>query len=142
MENLIAGRSDVDMPVAGAKNASRNAGRMIVAGLFGHLAGDQPARGLEIEHRDLRRQQRAFDPLALARNLALQEGDENAHRAEDPGREISDRDADAHRPLPREAGNRHQSAHSLRDLIKTRTVAIRPALSETGDTGVDQTRVD
>ena len=68
--------------------------------------------------------------------------DENAHRAEDPGRQIGDRDADAHRPLPRQAGNRHQPAHSLRDLIETRTVAIRPALSETGDAGVDQARVD
>ena len=68
--------------------------------------------------------------------------DENAHRAEDPGRQIGDRNADAHRPLPRQAGNRHQPAHALRDLVEARAVAIRPALPETGDAGVDQARVD
>ena len=103
---------------------------------------DQPARRLEIEHRDLRRQQRAFDPLALARHLALQQRDEDAHRAEDAGRQIGDRDADAHRPLSRQAGDRHQPAHALRDLVEAGAVAIRPALPEARDAGIDEARVE
>jgi hypothetical protein len=40
-----------------------------------------------------------------------------------PGVEVGDRDADAHRPLARQAGDRHQPAHALRDLVEARPVA-------------------
>ena len=73
---------------------------MIVAGLLGHLALDQPARRLEIEHEDLGLEQRGLDLLALAGRLALQERDQDAHGAEQPGGQVGDRDADPHRPLP------------------------------------------
>ena len=55
-----------------------------------------------------------------------------------PAREVGDRNADPHRPLPRQAGDRHQSAHALRDLIEAGPVGIGPVLAETGNAGVDQ----
>src|SRR5579875_495213 len=44
---------DVDLPVGGRKDAGRDPGRMVVAGLPRDLMRDQPARGLEVEHEDL-----------------------------------------------------------------------------------------
>jgi hypothetical protein len=141
-EDLVAGRGDVDIAVAGLKHAGRDAGRVVVAGLLRHLVRDGPARALEVEHRDLRRQQRAFDPLALARHLALQQRDQDAHRAENPRRQIGDRDADPHRSLPRQPGDRHEPAHALGDLVEAGPVAIGAALAEARDAGIDQARVD
>ena len=43
-----------------------------------------------------------------------------------PAREVGDRDADAHRPLPGQPGDRHQPAHALRDLVEARPVGIGP----------------
>src|SRR5580704_11240102 len=86
-----AGRRDVDVPVAGRKHAGRDAGRVIVAGLAGHVLGDQPARRLEIEQLDLRLQQGRAHPLALARHLALEQGDEDAGGAENAGAEVGQR---------------------------------------------------
>ena len=50
---------------------------MIVAGLPRHLAIDQKAGGLKIEHEDLRLQQRGFDRLALAGRLPLKQRDQD-----------------------------------------------------------------
>src|SRR5438552_5006030 len=83
-----------------------------------------------------------MDPLALARALALDQGDEDALREEDARAEVRDGNADAHRPLSRDAGDRHQAPHALRDLVDSRTIAIGAALSEAGDAAVDQARVD
>jgi len=44
---------------------------MVVPALLRHLALHQPARGLEVEHEDLRLQQRGRDVLALLRLLPL-----------------------------------------------------------------------
>src|SRR6185312_12237537 len=66
LEHLGAGGGDIDVTVLGLEHAGRNAGRVIVAGLARHFPGDEPARRLEIEHGDLRRQQRRLDILALA----------------------------------------------------------------------------
>src|SRR5438874_3031122 len=95
----IAGGRDVDVPIASAEDPGRNARRMIVAGLRRSLPGDQPAGGLEVEHGDLALQQRGLHPLPLARLLALEEGDEDADGTEQSSRQVSDRNADAHRSL-------------------------------------------
>ena len=63
-------------------------------------------------------------------------------RAKMPAREIGDRDADAHRALARQAGDRHQPAHALRDLVEARPLAIGPVLAEARDAGVDEARVE
>jgi hypothetical protein len=115
---------------------------MVIAGLAGHLAADQPARALEVEHEDLRFQQGGGDVLALLRLLALEQRDQNAERAKQPCGEVGDRDADAHRPLPRQAGDRHQSAHALRDLVEARSAGVGTALAESGNAGIDELGVD
>ena len=58
---------------------------MIVAGLLRHHAVDQIARGLKIEHENLRLQQRGLDRLTLAGFVALDQRDQNAERREQPG---------------------------------------------------------
>src|SRR5579875_412824 len=105
---------------------------MVVARLAGDLAGDEPARRLEIEHGDLGLEQRALDPLPAAGALALDDGEENAHRREDARSAVGHRDADAHGALPGQAGDRHEAAHALGDLVEARPVAIGTALPEAG----------
>ena len=120
-----AGRGDVDVAVRGLEHAGRDAGRMVVAGLLGDFLLHQPARGLEVEHEDLGLQQRGLHPLALARDLALEQRGEDAHGAEQAGGEVGDGNADPHRAFARRAGDRHQPAHALRDLIEARAACDR-----------------
>src|SRR6266478_9088551 len=75
-------------------------------------------------------EQRRLHPLTLAGNLALQQGDQNSHRAENAGAEIGDRNADAHRALTRKTRDRHQPAHALGDLVEPGTLAIGSVLTE------------
>jgi hypothetical protein len=114
---------------------------MIVPGLSRDLALDQPARCLEIEHENLRLQQRRCDMLPLAGLLALEQRHHDTHGAEQAGAEIGDRDADAHRPLSRQAGHRHQATHALRDLIEPRAARIGPVLTEPRNAPEDDLRV-
>ena len=76
---------------------------MVVAGLARHLARHRPARGLEVEHGDLRLQQRGLHPLALARDVPLDQRDERTHGGVVAAGEVGDGDADAHRSLARQA---------------------------------------
>src|SRR5262249_37972259 len=91
---------------------------------------------------DLPLKKRGAHPLAFAGDLALQQGDEDAERAENSRAEIRDRNPGAHRALPRQAGDPHQPAHALRNLIEARPLAIRAVLAEAGDAGVDETPVE
>ena len=115
---------------------------MIVTGLLGHVSLHQPARRLEVEHEYLRLHQRGLHPLPLAGAFAFKQRHQNRLGAEQPGAEIGDRNANPHRPLAGLAGDRHQPAHALRDLIKPRPVAIRPLLPKSGDGGIDQPFVE
>src|SRR5207302_1168475 len=49
---------------------------------------------------------------------------------------------DPHRALTRQAGDRHQPAHALGDLVDTRPLRIRPALAEPGNAAIDNAWVD
>ena len=80
--------------------------------------------------------------LALLRLFALEQRHQNAERAKQSRGEIGDRDADAHRPLPGQAGDRHQPAHALRDLVEARPSRIGAGLPETGNAGIDELRID
>ena len=62
--------------------------------------------------------------------------------ANSPALKIGNRNADAHRPVSRQAGDRHQPAHALRDLVEAGPVGVRPILAEAGDAGVDEARID
>src|SRR5665213_1946470 len=139
---VVARGGDVDLPVGGREEAGRDAGRVVVAGLLGDLAGLQPARRLEVEHEYLRFEERGVDPLPLAGLLALDQRHHHRLRQEEPGAQIVDRDADPHRPLPGEAGDRHQAAHALGDLVDAGALGVRPGLAEARDAAVDDARVD
>src|SRR5262249_1108728 len=101
----------------------------------------QPPGRLEIEHEDLSLQQRRVHPLSLAGGFALEQRDHDAKRAEQTGGQIGNRDADADWPLSRQAGDRHQAAHTLRDLIEARPVAIRTVLTKARNAGEDNALV-
>ena len=76
---------------------------MVVAGLRRDLVADQPARGLEVEHGHHGLQQRGVHPLPAPRALALDERDQDALGQEDARGQVGHGDADAHRPLARQA---------------------------------------
>src|SRR6202011_190250 len=50
--------------------------------------------------------------------------------------------ADAHRPLARLTGDRHEAAHALGDLVDAGPVAVWPVLSEAADAAVHDARID
>ncbi len=56
--------------------------------------------------------------------------------------EVGDGNAHSHRALPGEAGDGHQTAHPLSDLIDSRPITIGAALPEPGDAAVDQPRIE
>src|SRR6266478_9831712 len=115
---------------------------MVVARLLGDLSGDQPARGLEVEHEDLRFEQRGVDPLPHAASLALDQRHQHRLSEQEAGAKIVDRNADPHRALTRQAGDRHQPAHALGDLVDARPLGVGPGLAEPGDAAIDYSRVD
>ena len=137
LEHVLAGGGDVDVAVAGREHAGRDRGRMIVAGLLGDLALHQPARGLEVEHEDLRFDQRGVDPLALAGALAIVEREDDRLGEQQARGEVGDRDADPHRAAAGLAGDRHQPAHALRDLVDAGARRVGAALAEARDRAVD-----
>src|SRR5882757_929196 len=142
LEDMLARRRDINVAIASGKHAGRYAGRVVVAGLARHVFRDKPTRRLEIQKRDLCPKQRRLDPLTLAGNFAFQQSDQNSHSAENPGAEIRNWNTDAHRTLARKTGYRHQPAHALGDLVKTRTLAIGSVLTEAGNGPIDDALVD
>ena len=72
-------------------------------------------------------------PLAFAGNLALEQRGQDAHGAEQARGEVGDGNADPHRAFAGRAGDRHQPAHALRDLIEARTLVIGAVLAEAGN---------
>ena len=81
-------------------------------------------------------------PLALAGPFALVEGQHARLREQEAGGQVCDRDSDAHRPLSRKAGYRHETAHPLRDLVDAGARRVRARLAEARDRAVDDARVD
>src|SRR5262249_48186051 len=58
------------------------------------------------------------------------------------GREVGHRDANAHGAFTGRAGDRHQPAHALRDLIEAGPLVIGAVLAETRNAAIDDARVD
>src|SRR5215472_5914381 len=83
-----------------------------------------------------------MDPLPLPARLALDQGHQDPLGEQQPGAEIVDRDADSHRPLTRQPGDRHQTAHALGDLVDSRPLGVGPTLAKPGDAAIDDARVD
>ena len=136
------GGGDGDRPVGGRKHAGRDRGRMVVAGLPRHLAGQQPARRLEIEHEDHRLEQARVHPAAFAGGLALEQRHHDRERQKVAGREIGDRDADPHRHGAGMAGDAHEAAHALGDLVDAGPMPVGTGLAEARDRGVDDPGID
>src|SRR5690606_3356429 len=141
LPEVLTGSGDVDLPVGGREQSGRDAGRMIVARLLGHLARHQPARRLEIQHRDLRLEQRGMDPTALPGHLPIEQRDQDSLREETARRQAGDRAADPDRPLAGRTGDRHRAALALCDLVDTGPLAVGTVLSEAGNAAVDDARV-
>src|SRR5262249_54774274 len=83
-----------------------------------------------------------MDPLPLPTDLALEQGHQDTLGEQQPGAEIVDRDADSHRPLTRQTGDRHQPAHALGDLVDARPLGVGTALAKAGDAAIYDARVD
>src|SRR5215469_9992725 len=115
---------------------------MEIAFLPRYLALHQVPRRLEVEHKNLRLEQRGLHPLAFAGALAVEQRHDNAVSEQQAGRGIVDRNPDPHRALTRQPGDRHQAAHALGDLVDAGSTRVRAILAEAGDATVDDTRID
>ena len=80
--------------------------------------------------------------LALFGFLTLKERDQDTERGEHPGGEIGDRDAGADRSLSRQAGDRHQPAHALGNLVEAGPIGVGTVLAEPRNAGIDQAWID
>jgi hypothetical protein len=85
---------------------------------------------------------RGRDVLALLRLLAFEQRRQDAERTEQARGQVGDRNSDPHRSLTGQAGDRHQPAHALRDLVKTGPVLVGAVLAEPRDAAVDDARID
>ena len=115
---------------------------MIIADLTGDLARHQPARCLEIHHVDHRLEQRCMDPASDTCRFTLEQRDEDRLDEEPASGEIDDRDADPDRSLAGKAGDRHEAAHALQDLVDAGAVSIGTCLAEARDAGINDARID
>ena len=76
-----------------------------------------------------------MEPLPLSGLLAFDQSQQDPLGTEKSCRQIGNRDSDPHRSSSRLSGDGHQSAHSLGNLIESRSFGIGTVLSETRDTG-------
>src|SRR6266404_6325728 len=137
LPQIVARGGDIDVAVGGGKYAGRDARGVVVAGLLGNLALDQPPRRLEVEHENLRLDQRGMHPLANAGRFALQQRDQDGLRQQEPRGQVGNRDADPHRALAGLAGDRHQPAHALGDLVHAGPRSVGTALAEACYAAID-----
>ena len=113
---------DVDVTVGGREDAGWNAGRVVVASGDRHLAVLQIARGLEVQHLDLRLQQARWSPTGPRPEVSRSSSASRMPWAQNmPAREVGDGDAGAHQGLAADqAGDRHDAAHALGDSGRSR----------------------
>ena len=131
---------DLDRGAGGGEHAVRRDRRVVVAGQAGHLAGDGPAGALEGVYADHAGQQRRTHDPAAAGPGPFGEGGEDADRAVHPRDQVGDRHADLGGLLG--AGDRHQAALALGDLVVARPGRLRPVVAEPGDRQDHQPRVE
>ena len=107
------------------------AGGEVVAGLIGH------PRHLGVQHGEV-------DVLALpvACGIAVVQGSHDGEGGPHAGADVGDGDADLLRVAAQVAGDAHQTADTLHDLVVGRAVAVRSRGPKAGDGTVDDGRVD
>ena len=62
------------MAISGGESPLRNDGGMAVTNLHRHFTANSPAGSLEVQHRDLRFQNRSVHPLAFSRHYSFEQG--------------------------------------------------------------------
>src|SRR6185312_5325018 len=112
-----------------------------IAFLRRNLLVHGPARRLKIQQRKAGLDQRGLHPAALARDLAIEQRDQNPLREERAGHDVGDGDADTDWPLAGNAGHGHDAAHALRDLVDRGPRRIGAVLAEAGNAAIDDARV-
>ena len=80
--------------------------------------------------------------MAFAGLIALEQRHEYANGAVEAGTAVADCNAGTHGPLPRQAGNRHESAHALHDLIESGAICVRAFLPEAADACIHDAWID
>ena len=103
---------------------------MKVAGLCGDFLINEPSGSLKVHHVHHGLQQGRVKPLALTRFFALKQCHQNALCGKDTCAQVSNGNAHAHRAMLGQAGDRHQAAHALCNLIKAGSVGQRPCLTK------------
>ena len=98
-----------EVAILGPEYAIRRVDRVVISGRGRHAAAIQVAHRLEPHRPHHRLEQRGVDHLAASRPLPRLERRQDAVRAVEPGEQIGDRDADAHRLASLESGHAHQS---------------------------------
>ena len=132
---------DVDVAVGRGEASHRHARRVVVARLRRNLVVDGPPGGLEVHHRDHRFQQGGLHPAAGPGPVPVMQGDQHADGEIETGGQIGHGNPGARRLGARQAGDAHQAAHPLGDLVDAAPVGVRAVLAEAGDRSVDQARV-
>src|SRR6516165_7534887 len=115
---------------------------MVVAGARRLLAGREIIRGEKAQHADHAVVETGADRVALPAAAAPHQGRAYPKRPVEPGDQIGDRRAGAHRRAVGLAGDAHEAAHRLGDEIEGRAVAISPAGAKAGDVAIDESGVE
>ncbi len=107
-----------------------------------HLAGHRVAGPLERVHPDDRREQARPDHLPATGPLPLEQGGEDAVGAVHPGEQVPDRNPDPLRIVRPRAGQRHQAALALGDLVVPGPASLRTIAPEPRDGQHNEPRVE
>ena len=109
---------------------------------FGHHAAHQIIHRLIGECRRLTIEQRHVDRLAFAGARLMDQRGQNGDRGVEAGDEIGNRHAHFHRLGARRAiglaGDAHQPAHALNEIVVAGFVLVRPVMAEAGERAIDQ----
>ena len=105
LPDRVARRRDVNVAIGSLEHTGTGASRVVVTFLPGDFALDQVACRLEVEHVNLRFDQRSRYPLALAGALAVKQREDDTVGEEQPGRGVVNRNADTDWPAACMAGN-------------------------------------
>ena len=110
-----------------------------------HHAAGQIIHRLVGEGRRLAVEQRHVDRLAFAGARLMDERGLDRDGGVEAGNEIGDGDAHFHRFGARRAvglaGDAHQSAHALDQIVVARFVLVRTVMAEAGERAIDEARV-
>ena len=114
---LVRGRADREVPVGRTERAERREPGNVGAGAQREAHGFKGVEGLAGHHRGQRAEHRHVHVLSLAGVLSLQQSTQGADDREQRSGQVTDRQAKAHRRLPRLPGGHHHAAERLDDGV-------------------------